>query len=72
MSRNQPIMLFAEVKLKGVPVIDARVTAHIRALNQSGILTPTIRVRLLDNGNGGELRMEMFLTAQILRGATSF
>lgn len=46
--------IFVQVKLKGVPVIDARVTAHIRALNQSGFLTPFIKIRLLDNGNGGE------------------
>jgi hypothetical protein len=49
-----PIKLFAEVKLKGVPVIDARVVAHIQAINQSGFLTPSLEVLLLDNGNGGE------------------
>ena len=50
-----PIKLFAEVTLNSVPVMDARVTAELRALNQSGYLTPPIRVELLDTGSGGEI-----------------
>jgi hypothetical protein len=34
--------------------MDAKVTAVLRALNQSGYLTPPITVDLLDSGSGGE------------------
>ena len=51
-----PIKLFAEVTLNSVPVMDARVTAELRALNQSGFLSPPIRVELLDTGSGGECK----------------
>ena len=50
-----PIKLFAEVTLNSVAVMDARVTAELRALNQSGFTSPPIRVELLDTGSGGEL-----------------
>ena len=53
-----PIKLFAEVTLNSVPVMDARVTAELRALNQSGFLSPSIRVELLDTGSGGECAQE--------------
>ena len=53
-SAANPIKLFAEVTLNSVPVMDAMVTAELRALNQSGYLTPPIRVELLDTGSGGE------------------
>ena len=55
MSRYNPIKLYAEVKLNGVPVIDARVVANLRALSPSGKLGKEVKVELLDNGNGGEL-----------------
>ena len=51
---GNPIKLFGEVKLNGVPVMDARVTAHIRALNQSGALSKPVVVELFDSGNGGK------------------
>eukprot|EP00095_Tigriopus_kingsejongensis_P007044 maker-scaffold146_size311726-snap-gene-1.20 protein:Tk07044 transcript:maker-scaffold146_size311726-snap-gene-1.20-mRNA-1 annotation:"epithelial chloride channel" len=47
-----PIKLFAEVKLNGVPVIDARAIAHIQGLNHRGELTPVISVQLFDRGHG--------------------
>ena len=54
-----PLKLFAEVKLKGVQIINARVTAHIQALNQSGALTPTVKIQLFDNGNGGKSKKKI-------------
>ena len=62
MSPVNPIKLFAEVTLNSVPVMDARVTAELRALNQSGYLTPPIRVDLLDTGSGGECMQEIRVT----------
>ena len=49
-----PIKLFAEVTLNSVAVMEARVTAELRALNQSGHLSQPVRVELLDTGSGGE------------------
>ena len=54
-SPDNPIKLFAEVKLNCVPVMDARVTVYLTALNQSGSVAPPVSVRLYDRGNGGEL-----------------
>ncbi|XP_040572453.1 calcium-activated chloride channel regulator 1 [Lepeophtheirus salmonis] len=51
-SPENPVQLFAEVKLNQVPVMDASVVVEIRAINQSGYLMSPIRIRLLDNGNG--------------------
>ena len=51
-SPGRPVILYAEVKLNNVPVIDASVTAEIRAVNQSGSVTPVTRLELADNGNG--------------------
>ncbi|TRY76241.1 hypothetical protein TCAL_07999 [Tigriopus californicus] len=47
-----PIKLFAEVKLNGAPVIDARVVAHIQGLNHVGQLTDVISIPLYDSGHG--------------------
>ena len=53
-SAVNPIKLFAEVTLNSVAVMEARVTAELRALNQSGHLSQPVRVELLDTGSGGE------------------
>ena len=55
MSAVNPIKLFAEVRLNSVhAVMEAQVTAELRALNQSGHLSQPVRVELLDTGSGGE------------------
>ena len=58
-----PIKLFAEVTLNSVAVMEARVTAELRALNQSGHLSQPVRVELLDTGSGGE-----FTKMQVISG----
>ncbi len=54
MNPSNPVKLYAEVKLSGVPVIWARVTARIRVIDLRGVLTQPFDVQLLDNGNGGK------------------
>ena len=51
-SKDSPIILFAEIKLGQSPVVDAGVTAEILSINQSGFLTPLHQISLYDNGNG--------------------
>jgi len=49
---DRPIILYIEVKLNNIPIIDAQVIAEIRAINQSGFILPVAEVQLWDNGNG--------------------
>ena len=51
-SKDSPIIIFAEIKLGQSPVVDAGVTAEILSINQSGFLTPLYQIPLYDNGNG--------------------
>ncbi len=60
MSPSNPVRLFAEVKLNSSPVMDARVTATLRALNQSGHLSQPIEVDLLDTGSGGKFEFHAY------------
>lgn len=52
---KRPIVLFAEVKLNEVPVLDARVKVYVEVVNLAGQKTDGLWIELLDNGNGGEL-----------------
>ena len=58
-SRDYPVKLYAEVKLSGVPVINARVLAHITATDHRGIKAAQFSVDLFDSGNGGKIRKEL-------------
>ena len=53
-SGSRPVILYAEVKLSGSPVMAARVTAVLTAVQHSGAMAEPMRIQLLDNGNGGE------------------
>ena len=54
-SDKHPVKLFAEVRLKCVPVVNARVTVKIEVVSADPTkITEPINVTLLDNGSGGK------------------
>jgi len=52
----KPLVLYAEVKLCGAPIMKARVVARLRVVGlATGVLSRRfVDVELLDNGSGGE------------------
>ncbi len=60
------MILYAEVKWAGAPVMGARVAAHLTAIDTAGRLSHTVKVDLLDNGNGGELVLLMCTISTML------
>ena len=52
LSRDDPIILYVEVKLSQSPVVGARVTASVEGINQTGHVVPSFSVELKDNGAG--------------------
>jgi hypothetical protein len=55
---SKPLVLYAEVKLCGTPVMKARVVARLRVIGLAGggLSRRYVDVELLDNGSGGKIK----------------